>query len=89
MLKSLILFAVASHHTPLHQNLYSSVVKDEYDPIQILNVKDKKHFAEIAFELAKKICIMNNEQQQYAAASLYVTDKCYSTSCFKLLQEAK
>jgi len=34
-----------------------SVVSDEYDPIQILTVRDKKHFREIVSELAKKICI--------------------------------
>jgi len=80
--KSLILFAVASHHTSLHQDLYEKVVRDENDPIQILTVRDKKHFREIVFELAKKVSIENHH-----ATYQYVP---YDTaSCFKILQQAK
>jgi CRISPR-associated endonuclease/helicase Cas3 len=82
--KSLILFAVASHHTSLHQDLYEKVVRDENDPIQILNVRNEKHFREIVFELAKKVSIENHH-----AAYQYVSAKCYTASCFKILQQAK
>jgi CRISPR-associated endonuclease/helicase Cas3 len=87
ILKSLILFAVASHHTPLHQDLYSSVVRDEFDPIQILNVKDRNHFKEIVFELSRKICINNNHFDD--VSSLCMPNRYYTVSCFKLLQQAK
>jgi CRISPR-associated endonuclease Cas3-HD len=92
ILKSLIVLAVASHHTPLHQGLYSEVLTPpyEYDPIQILNVKHKRHFREIVFELAKDIYTKSNQHDGDADLSdLYVSDKCYTASCFKLLLEAK
>lgn len=72
-LKSLIVFAVASHHTPLHQELYSEV-SDE----QVLEVVDKNAFKKIVHSLMDRIDI-----------SLGKLDSCFENSCKHVLREAK
>ena len=63
-LKSLIIFAVASHHTALHQDLYSETNDD-----QMLEVIDRDHFKKIVYNLAQQIGI-----------ALGNIDECFSTS---------
>jgi CRISPR-associated endonuclease/helicase Cas3 len=72
-LRSLIVFAVASHHTPLHQDLYSEV-GDE----QTLQVIDKDHLRSIVLTLANRIGIELNE-----------IDSCLDDSCRHVFLEAK
>jgi CRISPR-associated endonuclease/helicase Cas3 len=72
-LKSLIIFAVASHHTPLHQELYRDVSDD-----QILEVIDKDAFKKIVLSLTDRIGI-----------SLDKIDSCFEKSCKHVLREAK
>jgi CRISPR-associated endonuclease/helicase Cas3 len=55
MLKCLAVLSVASHHTTLHQELYSGVEEDSC----YLRVANKNHFETIIYELAKRIGIDN------------------------------
>lgn len=54
-IKNLAILAVASHHTPLHQELYSSITNE--DEIQLLKVTDKAYLHKIISDLIKKIGI--------------------------------
>lgn len=54
-LKNLVVLAVASHHTALHQELYSQI--SQYDDIQFLVVADRKRFHKIVDNLCKQIGI--------------------------------
>lgn len=72
-LKSLVVFAVASYHTPLHQDLYS-----EASDSQRLEIMNKAHFKNIVSLLADRIGIELDE-----------IDTCFSINCKQVLREAK
>ena len=55
-LKNLVILAVASHHTPLHQNLYTNISNDD---VRFLKVIDKGYFENIILQLAKQIGLNN------------------------------
>lgn len=74
LIQSLIILSVASHHTPLHKDLYSSA-----DDLQTLVVEDKYEFENIVNNLLLKIGIgFNKNEENY-----------YSKRCKVVLNKAK
>ena len=73
-LQCLIILAVASHHTPLHKDLYSFA-----DYTQTLDVENKLDFEQIINNLLFKIDIEFNGK----------FENCYNKSCKKVFNEAK
>ena len=73
-LKGLTVLSVASHHTALHQELYSEVEEDSC----YLQIANRQRFENIIYELVRRIGIN----------SFDVTD-CYATDSRSILGEAK
>ena len=75
-IKSLIVLAVASHHTALHQDLYSQVEED--DESQTLQIKNIPYFEKIVCELINRIGIDPID-----------VANCFSKRCMLVLRQAK
>jgi CRISPR-associated endonuclease/helicase Cas3 len=72
--QSLVVLAVASHHTALHQKLYSRVEENSC----YLEVSNKQIFEDIVYRLAKRIGI-----------NAFEITECYTKDCKLVLDQSK